>query len=97
MTFECSLGHSDCQCSAPVLSRVHTVQDINPLPFPVLLANSMGWVAYAYVVNDVFVLVPNEIGFVLRYVTNRLAEYLSQTRSAGMSISPCMTPADDQD
>ncbi len=35
------------------------------MPFPAILANCVGWIAYAYVVRDWYVWVPNEIGFLL--------------------------------
>lgn len=40
-------------------------QDLNPLPFPVMFANCVGWVAYTFVIDDIYVYVPNEIGLML--------------------------------
>lgn len=45
--------------------RDKTLGDLNPMPFPAILANCVGWIAYAYVVRDWYVWVPNEIGFLL--------------------------------
>lgn len=41
------------------------LQDLNPLPFPTLLANCCGWVSYGYVTDDVLVLWPNMAGTLL--------------------------------
>lgn len=40
-------------------------QDLNPLPFTTMTANCVGWVAYAYVTQDVLVYWPNVLGFLL--------------------------------
>lgn len=45
--------------------RAHSLKELSPLPFPVLLANSAGWVGYACVTRDPFVLVPNLVGVLL--------------------------------
>lgn len=45
--------------------RAHSLKELSPLPFPVLLANSAGWVGYACVTRDPFVLVPNIVGVLL--------------------------------
>lgn len=42
-----------------------TLQDLNPLPFTVMTANCVGWVAYSYVTQDALVYWPNALGFML--------------------------------
>ncbi|PSC71016.1 cysteine desulfurase [Micractinium conductrix] len=39
--------------------------DLNPLPFPVLVGNCAGWVAYGFVTDDVLVLWPNVLGVLI--------------------------------
>lgn len=69
--------HSACQClrfgnaliarpsATPATPAAAPWQDLNPLPFPALVANCAGWVAYGYVTDDVLVLWPNMAGYLL--------------------------------
>jgi solute carrier family 50 protein (sugar transporter) len=35
------------------------------MPFPAIMANCVGWIAYGFVIQDWYVWAPNEIGFLL--------------------------------
>ena len=41
------------------------VQSTNPLPFPLILANCVAWVSYAYVKQDIFVFLANDTGIMM--------------------------------
>ena len=42
-----------------------SLQDLNPIPFPVVVANCMAWVAYAIVSKDPYVFLANDPGLLL--------------------------------
>ena len=42
-----------------------TVQDMNPIPFVLILANCVAWVSYAVVTHDPFVFLANDPGVIL--------------------------------
>ena len=39
--------------------------ELNPVPYPAILANCLGWVVYSYMVRDWFIFVPNEVGMLI--------------------------------
>lgn len=39
--------------------------ELNPVPYPAILANCIGWVVYSYMVRDWFIFVPNEVGMLI--------------------------------
>lgn len=41
------------------------LQDLNPIPFPVVVANCVAWVAYAIVCKDPYVFLANDPGLLL--------------------------------
>lgn len=41
------------------------MQELNPIPFPVVVANCMAWVAYAIVSKDPYVFLANDPGLLL--------------------------------
>ena len=56
-------------------------QDLNPLPFPAIVANCAGWVAYGYVTQDVLVLWPNVAGFLIGMFYTLSAYGLADTKT----------------
>jgi solute carrier family 50 protein (sugar transporter) len=56
-------------------------QDLNPLPFPAIVANCAGWVAYSYITQDVLVLWPNVAGFLLGMFYTLSAYGLADTKT----------------
>lgn len=59
------MGHLCELQRQPTCVCCHLLQDLNPLPFPTLTANCVGWVAYSYVARDALVLWPNMCGVLL--------------------------------
>ena len=41
------------------------LQDLNPVPFPIVIANCVAWVAYAVVNKDPYVFLANDPGILL--------------------------------
>ena len=58
-------GSSPHFVSCHLLCLPSVPQDLNPLPFPVLVGNCAGWVAYGFVTDDVLVLWPNVLGVLI--------------------------------
>ena len=47
--------------------RVVHPQSTNPLPFPLIFANCVAWVSYAYVKQDIFVFLANDFGILFGF------------------------------
>lgn len=45
--------------------REKNLGDLNPMPYPAILANCIGWICYSFVLRNNYVYVPNQIGFML--------------------------------
>ena len=41
------------------------LQELNPIPFPVVVANCVAWVAYSIVTKDPYVFLANDPGLIL--------------------------------
>ena len=50
-----------CCCS----TGISCLQDLNPIPFPIVIANCVAWVAYAVVNKDPYVFLANDPGILL--------------------------------
>lgn len=44
---------------------MHVLQELNPIPFPVVVANCVAWVGYSIVTKDPYVFMANDPGLVL--------------------------------
>lgn len=45
--------------------KLYLLQDLNPIPFPIVIANCVAWVAYAIVSKDPYVFLANDPGVLL--------------------------------
>ncbi|KAK9815217.1 hypothetical protein WJX72_000111 [[Myrmecia] bisecta] len=57
--------------------------DLNPLPFPMTLANCAGWICYGLLTQDTYVLLANELGFLLGMFYTLTAVGLSDPKLFG--------------
>lgn len=48
-----------------IASRAGTLGDLNPTPWTFMLGNCCGWIAYSFLVQNVFIFIPNALGFIL--------------------------------
>lgn len=54
----------ECQTAVVGTDIGYRAQSTNPLPYPLILANCVAWVSYAYVKQDIFVFLANESGII---------------------------------
>ena len=66
--------------------RVGGLGDMNPLPFPVVLANCVSWIIYSILIEDYFLFFSNApgamVGMYFTLVAYGLSQYKSKTRDA---------------
>lgn len=44
---------------------IRAMQDLNPIPFPIVVANCVAWVGYSIVTKDPYVFLANDPGVLL--------------------------------
>ena len=66
-------------------SREGHLGELNPTPWVFMLGNACGWVAYAYLVENVYVFLTNAPGFILAIWLN-IHGYHTQTRVTGAIV-----------
>lgn len=66
--------------------RLGSLGDMNPLPFPVVLANCVSWIIYSILIEDYFLFFSNApgamVGMYFTLVAYGLSPYKSATRDA---------------
>ena len=66
--------------------RAGTLGDMNPLPFPVIWANCVGWILYSVLIRDYFLFFSNApgamVGMYFTLVAYGLSQYKSKTRDS---------------
>ncbi|EGF81945.1 hypothetical protein BATDEDRAFT_36766 [Batrachochytrium dendrobatidis JAM81] len=45
------------------LGNSDNLENVNPLPFPMIVANCLGWLVYGLLIQDIYVIIPNIIGY----------------------------------
>ena len=74
--------------------RLGSLGDMNPLPFPVVLANCISWIIYSILIEDYFLFFSNApgamVGMYFTLVAYGLSAYKSKTRDALEAWLMCM-------
>lgn len=74
-------------------SRKGTLEDLNPTPWVFMLGNSCGWLAYSFLTKNMYVFVPNAIGFILAIWLNMQAIKLQYENFRSLELQTAMIRA----
>lgn len=92
--FGCILGVT--MFSAPIksiksaLDKANGLGPLNPTPFAAMLGNTIGWVAYGFIQNDLWITIPNGIGMFISIWLNLSTVKLMYQSKASAQIRSSM-------